>query len=85
MANILFFGRLADIAGGRERDVQLPAEVKTLGQLRDWLGAGNPALAEALDKPSIRAAINKTIAPVREDLTISDSDEIAFMPPVSGG
>jgi sulfur-carrier protein len=85
MARILFFGRLSDIAGGAERDVQLPPSISTVMKLRQWLSNENSALGDALNRPNVRAAINKVLAPLRGDFPINDSDEIAFMPPVSGG
>ncbi|MET0546122.1 MAG: MoaD/ThiS family protein [Caulobacterales bacterium] len=85
MARLLFFGRLADIAGGAERDMPLSPAIGTLTQLREFLAKENSALGEALERPNIRAAINKALAPLRGDFPISDADEIAFMPPLSGG
>ncbi len=85
MAKILFFGRLSDLAGGPERELRLPDAIDTLTQLRHWLSTDNAALGEALARPNVRTAINKALAPMRGDFPISDGDEIAFMPPMSGG
>jgi len=83
MARLLFFGKLGDLAGGRLRDQALPEGVSTVAQLISALGKDDPALGEALLAPSIRFAVNENMA--AGDAAIRDSDEIAFLPPVSGG
>ncbi len=83
MARLLFFGKLGDLAGGRLRDQVLPEGVTTVGQLIYALGMEDPTLGEALLAPSIRFVVNENMA--AGDAAISDVDEIAFLPPVSGG
>ena len=62
----------------------LPQGVRTLSQLQDWMVRSEPALAEALAGARTQIAVNQAIV---RDLghPISDSDEIAFLPPMSGG
>ncbi len=83
MARILFFGKLADAAGGRSRDLALGEGSKTVSDLIETLGAGEAPLAEALNEKSVRFIVNEMVA--GRDAAISDEDEIAFLPPVSGG
>jgi molybdopterin converting factor subunit 1 len=85
MARLLFFGRLSDIAGAAEREIALPPQITSLRALKDLLAAEDSQLGFALAHPSVRTAINKALAPLRGDAPIADKDEIAFMPPVSGG
>ena len=77
---VLFFASLADIAGGRERQVD-SAEVK------DVLSVFNKFTGEFPDMETHRAsvlfALNSEF--VRSDAPVRDGDEIAFLPPVSGG
>ena len=81
MARVLLFGRLADIAGWRERRVDpLPARLSALKAL---IAADDPRLAEALAAPGVQAAVDKTL--VREDMALAAGMEIAFLPPMSGG
>lgn len=82
-ARLLFFGRLADAAGGRERALDLAAPT-SIARLIEALGAGAPELAAALAAPSVRVAINQAIVRGR-DAVAAPGDEIAFLPPVSGG
>jgi len=79
VARILYFGRLAEIAGGGETNVALPADVDDTEKLRGWLSETHPALRDR----SVRIAVNQIVA--REPAAIADGDEIAFLPPVSGG
>ncbi len=82
-ARILFFGRLADFAGARERAFAVDAPI-SIAALTEELSAGAPELGAALAAPSVRVAINQTIVRGRDAL-VSAGDEIAFLPPVSGG
>jgi len=48
-----------------------------------WLSTQNPLLAKELAKPGNRIAVNKSI--ITANVMITDSDEVAFMSPLSGG
>ena len=78
MARLVFLGRLEDIAGGAERDV--PG-----GALADVLAALDPDLAAALLADRIRLALNGTLVADRGAVVLGEGDELAFLPPVSGG
>ena len=84
MAKLVFLGRLEDIAGAPGIELG-PLHGATLARVM----AGFPAeLAAALGSPKIRIAVNgELVATDRalDTLTVSDGDEIAFLPPVSGG
>lgn len=84
MAKLVFLGRLEDVAGAAEI-VLAPLPGATLAQIL----AGFPAeLAAALGSPKIRIAVNGTLLGADEplgELAVADGDEIAFLPPVSGG
>lgn len=83
MARLLFFGKLADTAAGREKDWLLDAETMTVATLIKAIGEKDARLGEVLSAPSVRYAVNEAI--VDRDAPIADGDEIAFLPPVSGG
>ena len=80
MARVLLFGRLADAAGWRERDLEAPG---TLAALRALLAAEDPALGEALAGPGVMAAIDQVL--MRGDASLDGVAEVAFLPPMSGG
>ena len=79
MARVLLFGRLADLAGWRDRTV----EAGSLQSLREALAAGDPALGEALAGPGVQVAVDKAI--VRGETALVAGTEVAFLPPMSGG
>lgn len=78
MARLVFLGRLEDIAGGAEREV--PG-----GALADVLAALDPDLGAALSADRIRIALNGTLVADRSAVVLGQGDELAFLPPVSGG
>ena len=81
MVKVLLFGRLADLAGWRERAVEgAPA---SLCALRELLAAEDAALGAALRGPGVQAAIDRRI--VAADAALAQGAEVAFLPPMSGG
>ena len=79
MARVLLFGRLADVAGWRERLI----EAETVAALKSRLAGENARLAEALGGPGVQVALDQVI--VRGDARLDRSSEVAFLPPMSGG
>ena len=79
MTELLFFGRLRDSVGASALRVDLPPDVGDTESLRAWLGNAHPALND----PTVRIAVNARLQP--DGACISESDEIAFLPPMSGG
>lgn len=79
MARVVLLGRLRDIAGWREKSV----DAATLSGVRAALSVENASLGEALAGPAVQAAVNKTLT--REDAALGPADEVAFLPPMSGG
>lgn len=79
MARVLLFGRLSDIAGWRERDIDSPS----LEALRALLADEDASLADALAAPGVQTALDQAI--VRGDAALSAMSEVAFLPPMSGG
>lgn len=76
---VLFLGPLADIAGEQERELQAPL---------DWAGlleAVEPALAEQLRDERVNVACAGKVLSEKTDLSAQDGDEVALLPPVSGG
>lgn len=82
---ILFFGKLADVAGYSE--APLPAFDGRLAaaDLIALITAGNSDLAEALADPVNRLCLNQAMVPPGVDVEIASTDEVAFLPPMSGG
>ena len=77
---VRLFARLRDIAGTAELARDL-APGATIGDLWRQLAAEFPELSSY--ERSISSAVNADYA--RMDTPLADGDEIAFLPPVSGG
>ena len=77
---IRLFAMAKDIAGSDSIWLELP-EGATVAQLRTCLAAEMPALAGGL--PQVLFAVGTEYA--RDDTVISESSEVACIPPVSGG
>ena len=77
---IRLFARLRDLAGSGElvRDVPDPATVHSV-----WRSLVTEMPALAVYEQSMSVAVNADYS--RMSATVSDGDEIAFLPPVSGG
>ena len=79
MARVLLFGRLSDIAGWREREIDSPS----IGDLRAVLATHDVDLGEALAGPGVQVALDQAI--LRGDAPLNARSEVAFLPPMSGG
>lgn len=79
-AQVLFFGILKDIAGVSSEETEFP-EGSDLRGAFDAYAARFPRLAQMA--PSIVIARNREFAPLTTP--IHEGDELAFLPPVSGG
>jgi molybdopterin converting factor subunit 1 len=77
---VRLFARLRDVAGASELARDLPSGA-TIGDVWRQLTREFPELAGY--ERSISSAINADYA--RMDQVIGEGDEIAFLPPVSGG
>ena len=75
---LVFLGRLEDAAGGAQRDA-------AAGPLATLLAGLEPELARALSADRVRLALNGMLVADRAALVLADGDELAFLPPVSGG
>ncbi|HTE05282.1 MAG TPA: molybdopterin converting factor subunit 1 [Planctomycetota bacterium] len=76
---MLLFAGLAELAGQRELVVPVPAAVVTVEALLARLADVAPALAGR----SFRVAVNRRYAQPAD--AVRAGDEVALIPPVSGG
>ncbi len=79
MARVLMFGALQQLAGWRERTI----EASSLADLRALLTIEDGSLGERLAGAGVFAVVNQNM--VRGDQILEADDEVAFVPPVSGG
>jgi molybdopterin converting factor subunit 1 len=81
---ILYFAWLRTRIGLGEEDVDPPSEVRTVGELIEWLKGRGPGYASAFAQASmVRAAVDQDYA--TPDRLLKSATEVAFFPPVTGG
>jgi len=80
---VLYFASLREALGSGGEDLALPAGIATIGALRDHLAARGDAWAALTQTKNLRCAVNQRM--VGFDAPVSDGDEVAFFPPVTGG
>nr|CRH08140.1 Molybdopterin-converting factor subunit 1 [Candidatus Magnetococcus massalia] len=83
MAKLLFFASVREKMGMPETELNLPTDVTTVGALISHLQEQGAPYSEALAGGHIQVAVNQLHT--RPNDPVSDRDEIAFFPPVSGG
>ena len=81
---ILYFARVRQIVGRGEDQVDVPAAVKTVRELIEFLKLRDEGCAAAFaDLRTIRVALNQAHAAL--DAPLGEAREVAFFPPVTGG
>lgn len=81
MINVLFFAQVRELIGCDK--LELESTFKDVEQLRAQLATKSDRWALALESGKLLAAVNQTL--VSFDHQLSDGDEVAFFPPVTGG
>ena len=84
VVRLVFLGKLGDLAPAGLSEIALPAGVRSLNDLQNWLAQHAPVLSQAMAATRTRLIVNQYVV---SDLSqpVSDGDEIAFLPPMSGG
>ena len=84
MMKIRYFAWLRDHTGHGQEEMPCPSHVKTISDLISHLEDQDQKYKMAFaQKQVIRVAINHEFASI--DDAVTDQDEIAFFPPVTGG
>ncbi len=78
----MFYGRLADVIG-REIELDVPAGVFNVSDLRAMLAGLYTQAAQDLARPTLRACIEDAIVP--HDFALAGVQAVEFFPPLSGG
>jgi molybdopterin converting factor small subunit len=84
MVMLIFLGKFRSLAPAELDAIALPPAVKTLNDLHAWIGEQVPVLGAALNATPFKLIVNHEIV---HDLSrgFQPDDEVAFMPPMSGG
>lgn len=81
--SVLFFASLRDATGADRVTLNLPGDSNQavlMQSLRRELGS---EAAAALEAENVRVAVNQTL--ITGTCNLQDGDEVAFLPPVTGG
>jgi len=77
---LLLFGITKDIAGTNRLTIPGSLGITTVGALKQWLAQQYPALGKLR---SVAVAVDNEYA--KDEQSLTGSNEIALIPPVSGG
>ncbi|PYE87237.1 molybdopterin converting factor subunit 1 [Phyllobacterium leguminum] len=84
MTKLVYFAWVRERIGRDHEEIELPANVHTVGDLLDHLRTRGEEYEAALQYPEvIRVAINQEH--VAHDTAIAGAREIALFPPMTGG
>lgn len=79
-----FFASVREALGIAQESVTLPEQVRTVGDVRDFLAARGGIWAEVLaEGRALRMAYDHVLT--EAETAIADGGEVAFFPPVTGG
>lgn len=79
---VKFFAMLKTKVGKEEANLTVPDGI-LFDKLKDMLKKEFPVLAEFIDRKSIMISVNQEFAD--KNTVIKDGDEVALLPPFSGG
>jgi molybdopterin synthase sulfur carrier subunit len=84
VVRLVFLGKFGDMAPADLAEIALPGDVRSLADLQAWLTRTEPQLGAAMAATQTRLIVNQCVA---HDLSLvlAEGDEIAFLPPMSGG
>ncbi len=77
-----FFAMLKGLVGREDVEMEI-AGALTVGELKAKLIEEYPALKEVLDSRSVLISVNQEFGD--SEAEVKDGDEVAFLPPFSGG
>ena len=80
---VLYLARLRDALGRGSEQVELPASGTVATLLESLRARGGPWAHELANGRAVRVAVNQEIA--AGAATLRDGDEVALLPPVTGG
>jgi molybdopterin synthase sulfur carrier subunit len=81
---VLYFAALRERVGRAAETVDVPDEVRAVGQLQQWLARrGEPWASAFAETRRVRAAVDQSMA--TDASLLHENAEVAFFPPVTGG
>jgi len=83
MIQLRYFASLRETLGIGDEQIELPDNISDLPALTRWLQDRGESWQSALADKRLHVAVNRQIVPA--DTAITDGDEVAWFPPVTGG
>lgn len=81
---MLFFASCREMAGMKETSLELPGDSSTTKVLREVIVERLPGLKPVA--ATVTLAVNQEyIDPEHQETPLKEGDEVAFIPPISGG
>ena len=81
---LLYFAWVRDKIGIDSEEIDLPPEIKTAGEFIEWFKSRGKRYSEVIGaSDTVKMAINQEYAGPNDAVT--NQDEIALFPPVTGG
>ena len=82
MIKLKYFASLKAIAEKEEEQIEVQSSI-SVDQLSDIISKTSPKMADIIRDNKIMISVNQEMADA--DTVIHDGDEVAFLPPFSGG
>ncbi|MBC8285315.1 MAG: MoaD/ThiS family protein [Nitrospinae bacterium] len=82
MITVKFFASLKTIAEKEEEHIEVQSPI-SMDQLSDIISKTSPKMGDIIRDNKIMISVNQEMADA--DTVIHDGDEVAFLPPFSGG
>ena len=82
MIKLKYFASLKAIAKKEEAQIEVESSI-SMDQLSDIISKTSPKMADIIRDNKIMISVNQEMADA--DTVIHDGDEVAFLPPFSGG
>lgn len=84
MLRIQYFASIRETLGRSDEELELPAQVGSVQDLIDHLLGVNPGFQRVFSAQNmVLTAVNQTVVDL--DHPLSENDEVAFFPPMTGG
>ena len=80
---VVFFGSLREALGVNSVDLKISGSSRVSSLISQLADQQSAEWLDILTAENIRIAVNQSI--ISEDVGVTDGDEVAFFPPVTGG
>ncbi len=82
MITVKYFASLKQLAGKDEDQFDIEGEI-SVSKLGDLIGQSLPKVGDMLKEKKVMISVNYDVVPL--DSIVKDGDEVALLPPFSGG